>query len=116
MHSRLVAICYARPMYRVALLVGILGFAACGGSARGPAWPKLTVAETDGGESLAPRKAASFSIEEAEDEVVVEVTPEPAKVKPEIKASETPKGATSTPTTAPDLVITTEEIVIEIEN
>jgi len=102
-------------MYRVALLVGILGFAACGGSARGPAWPKLTVAETDGGESLAPRKAAA--IEEVDDDVtVVEVTPEPAKPKPETKASETPKGATPTPTTAPDLVITTEEIVIEIED
>jgi len=100
-------------------LLALVLLAACG-SARptsGPAWPKAAAKETDGGESLAPRaKAASVAaIEEDSDE---EVAPTTTTDKPAEKAA-TPEGVKATTpeaATPPEITITTEEIVIEIDD
>ncbi len=106
-------------MRLVAALVIVLS--ACGAKATtgGPAWPKAADKETDGGESLAPRaKAASVAAVEAADEAESDATPEadkpaaPGEAKPE-----TPKPATPGATQAPEeITITTEDIVIEIDD
>ena len=106
-------------MVRYALLAGML-LAACGGSrGGGPAWPGSSPADTDGGESLAPRQASAVAaIEEAED-----ATPSPAvaivvPITPAAPAGAAkPDKPTSPETPAPkDDVLTTEEIIIEIED
>jgi hypothetical protein len=107
-------------MLRSVLLAGIL-LAACGGRHAGePAWPKAHATESDGGESLAPRQASAVAaIEEAED-----TTPSasslaapsvPSGSTPAVKSekSEKPASESSTPK---DEVITTEEIIIEIDD
>jgi hypothetical protein len=105
----------ARAGALIALLVG------CGGSRdRGPAWPKPHASETDGGESLASRQASSVAaIEEADDATPAPATPAPAggavapaaapAGKPDKPASDAP------PPKEPD-VLTTEDIIIEIED
>lgn len=89
--------------------------AACGGSrAGGPAWPQARAAETDGGESLAPRQpSAVAAIEEAED-----ATPSPATaaVTPATPAAKPDKPSSPETPAAKDEVLTTEEIIIEIED
>jgi hypothetical protein len=95
-------------------VAALLLLVACSGSARGPAWPKERVPETDGGESIAPRPSTVTLSDADEDEVevddtkpdIVEISDDP---KPETQIGVTPPGDT------PDEVpITTEEIVIEI--
>lgn len=104
---------------RRALLLVIL-IAGCGArSASGPAWPKMTEKETDGGESLAPRTAAASVVGAAADDdddedVKVEATT-PAADKPAAATGDKPAAATATPTT-PEETITVEEIVIEIDD
>ena len=96
------------------LLLSVL-MAACGGSAKaGPAWPKQAEKEVDGGESLEPRTASAVAaVEEDDDEEVVEEKPvEKAVEKP---AAVEVKPATPAPT-PPAEPITTEEIVIEIDD
>jgi hypothetical protein len=89
----------------------------------GPAWPRPRAAETDGGESLAPREAARAISAAVEDE-----RPERAGEKP----AETPQAAASAGATAdksdkPDKPaagtvtvteepITAEDIVIEVDD
>ena len=104
---------------RAVLLVLLL--AACGGSSRGPAWPKERTVEAaeDGGESIAPRPSTAALVE-ADDEEEIEldlpvVEPKPDAKKDE-KKPETPTGVTPTGTTPEEPIITTEEIVIEIED
>jgi hypothetical protein len=101
---------------RRALLLVIL-IAGCGArSSSGPAWPKMTEKETDGGESLAPRSGAtSVAAASDDDDDDVKVVPAAAADKP---AAAVDKPATvGTPTvTAPDDPITVEEIVIEIDD
>jgi hypothetical protein len=108
-------------MVRHAWLAGVLALAlaACGGSReRGPAWPKPSPSETDGGESLAPRQASSVAaIEESDDEAPSDATPSApaptapaaATTAPAVKPAETP------PPSEPD-PLTTEEIIIEIDD
>ena len=104
---------------RLALAVFFL--AACGAkAATGPAWPKMAEREADGGESLAPRAKAS-AVAAASDDDDDEPAPAPVAAKPAATAKaepEPPKPATTTaPTQAPDdVVITTEELVIEIDD
>ncbi len=102
-------------MRRALLLVVLI--AGCGArSSSGPAWPKMTEKETDGGESLAPRTATSVVAAAADDDDDdVKIVATPATDKP---AATTDKPATvGTPTvTAPDDPITVEEIVIEIDD
>ncbi len=88
--------------------------AACSGARAGePAWPKSHVAEVDGGESLAPRPktqiAAAVAISDDKTPAVVE-----APVVPVVAPA--PGSAAVIPTTvAPEDVITTEEMVIEVD-
>lgn len=111
-------------MLRKAVLAGVLVslLAACGGSRdRGPAWPKLHESETDGGESLAPRQQSSVAaIEDADDATPAADAPAaPASAaaapaaapagKPDKPAADAP------PPKEPD-VLTTEDVIIEIED
>jgi hypothetical protein len=110
-------------MARAVLVLGLLTslMAACSARSAGPAWPKQTFPDDDGGESLAPRDAITTALEDEEDDAV-EVKPDktekPAKDqpdkadKPAETTAETPKGTTPV---VPEDVITTEDIVIEIE-
>ena len=97
------------------LLISVL-VAACGRSAGArPAWPKQSEKEVDGGESLEPRTASAVAAVEEDDdeEEVVEVK---AVEKPvEKPAAVEVKPPTPAPAATPE-PITTEEIVIEIED
>ncbi|MBA3818774.1 MAG: hypothetical protein H0X17_07775 [Deltaproteobacteria bacterium] len=102
-------------------VISLLLTAACGGaSAAKPAWPKQTEPDDDGGESLAPRREAVATVDQADDadkpavadKPAATPTEKPAAAKPDEAKPETP----ATPTPAEDIVITTEEIVIEIED
>lgn len=107
---------------RLGLLVIALAACSAGGaSSAGPAWPKPTVRELDGGESLAPRAAARAIAAIVEDEGPAD---EAASDQPAAPAgsgagsSSTDKPTATTPEATPpaDEPITTEEIVIEIED
>ena len=84
----------------------------------GPAWPKQAHSDKDGGESLAPHesKQLNVAIEKSDDDV----KPEPAKV--EAKPVAAPAADAGAPATAPSVTqpteetITTEDIVIEIDD
>ena len=105
-----------RSAARFRILGGVLGgglvVSACSTSTtNGPAWPKPHLRDRDGGESLAPHVARAIAAREVEVE-----TPQ---------ASSSPQAAAliteiATPivvpiVSAPEDVITTEDIVIEIE-
>jgi hypothetical protein len=106
-------------MLRTALLACLL--AACGGSRdRGPAWPKPSPSETDGGETLEPRQASAVAaIEDAEDATPSAGAPAATTTTPAATPAATPartdRPASETPAREPD-VLTTEDIVIEIED
>jgi hypothetical protein len=107
------------------IAVGISGaLAGCGGAAaeRGPAWPKAAASETDGGESLAPRLPSSVAaIEEAVDATSgagAAPTKEPgaATAPPVAAPGARPDRPAETPAPkAPD-ILTTEDIIIEIDD
>src|SRR5687768_7566112 len=101
---------------RAVLLVVLL--AACGGSSRGPAWPKERVVEDDGGESIAPRPSTAALAEDEEEEIELDLPVVETKVeaKKDEKKPETPTGVTPVGTTPEEPILTTEEIVIEIED
>jgi hypothetical protein len=103
-------------LVRRALLVILL--AACSAPAsRGPAWPKLADREVDGGESLAPHTASTVEgvVEVSEDtEEDGEAEDKPAAAAP--AKAETPTGAASGSSATPEEPITTEDIVIEVED
>lgn len=104
-------------MLRLALLIGLV--TACGGGSKGPAWPKSAGDETDGGESLAP-KPGSVAINAAaaddDDDIVVEKPAEkPAAAKP--AGDDTAPARPTTPTiTAPEDIINTDDLIIEIDD
>lgn len=112
------ATCYAGRMRRLAILIGLVT-AACGSTTRGPAWPKSASDGPDGGESIAP-KPGSVMIsanepEEADDDVVEVASDKPASSKP--AASEDKSSDSTTPTiTAPEEIINTDDLVIEIDD
>jgi hypothetical protein len=98
----------------VGVLSAVLLAAACGGrSTAVPAWPKQSDKEVDGGESLEPRTASAIAAVEDEKEDVVEAKPVEKPAEPPAAVEPTP--STPTPPTPPEESITTEEIVIEIE-
>ncbi len=106
------------------LVLAVFVLAACTSKpSAAPAWPKhdATIVdgkEGDGGESIEPRAKAS-AVAKADDEATVVAATPAAADKPATPAktdAETPKPATPGATQAPDdIVITTEEIVIEID-
>jgi hypothetical protein len=100
-------------MVRFVVLAALL--VACGGSrSHTPAWPKASAHDSDGGESLAPRVAGSVAAIEQADEIKPDDKP---VVKPDAPA-ETSVGIKPVvpATTKPDDVITTEDIIIEIDD
>jgi len=97
-------------------------FALClgcsGGRGHDPAWPKLTVKDTDGGESLAPRTATTVSASERSTDTS-DSKPEPSESKaaaPEKPASSDTPASSAPEKSSPDEPITTEDIVIEIDD
>jgi hypothetical protein len=102
-------------MLRFALLISLL--TACGGSAKGPSWPKSAGDGPDGGESLAP-KPGSVAVSAAADDVddiVIDKPAEKPALKTDDKPAESPRPTVPT-VTAPDDVINTEDLVIEIDD
>lgn len=103
-------------------LLVIALIAACGGTrVSGPAWPKQTDPDEDGGHSLAPLAPAAATVEASDDEEPEKPDAEPveAEAKPEAEpeTTEDATAATETPeSTADEIIITTEEIVIEVED
>jgi hypothetical protein len=103
-------------MLRLALLIGFL--TACGGSSKGPTWPKASTSDgSDGGESLAPKPGSvAVSSSDDDDDIVIE---KPAD-KPAVKATEDKPAESPRPTaptvTAPDDIINTDDLVIEIDD
>ena len=106
---------------RFGLLFGLclgLGLGCSGGRGHDPAWPKQTVKDTDGGESLAPRTATTVSASERSSDTT-ESKPDVGESKPAAidkpAASDAP--APSSPSSSqPDEPVTTEDIVIEIDD
>src|SRR5262249_3837241 len=103
--------------FRRVLLATVL--AGCAAHATtGPAWPKTSEPDKDGGESLAPHesKQVTVAIEKSEDET----KPTPAPAAAPVIAPATEGGVA--PAIAPSISapieesITTEEIVIEIND
>jgi hypothetical protein len=96
----------------------VVALAGCAShAANGPAWPKQHEAEADGGESLAPHTArAVVAAEKAEEEPA-----KPAATSAAPAAAPEKKEAGAAPAVAPanatiDETITTEDIVIEIDD
>lgn len=107
-------------MLRLAISVVLL--AACGSSAKGPAWPKLSEAETDGGESLAPQKVSPLAASEAADDDDDDKETDAAETSDD-KSSDKSDDASddsdtsTTPTvTAPEEVINLDDLTIEIDD
>jgi hypothetical protein len=102
------------------IVASIAALAACGAPREaGPAWPRPRAAETDGGESLAPRGASSIAaIEDAED--ATPTAPASASGSTGPAAAPAPPGPrTERPAEPPAReleVLTTEEIVIEVDD
>ena len=98
-------------------LVALLGCSAHHATA--PAWPKLHEAEKDGGESLAPHAAHAGSVAAVEKSGDDDAKPAAATAGPAAPAAS--KDAASPTGTAPtmiqeDVPVTTEDIIIEIDD
>lgn len=102
------------------LVLAVLLLTACSSKASsGPAWPKMTDKEVDGGESLAPRaKASAVAAKSDDDDKPAAAADKPAAAATPKTDAETPKPATTTGSTQvpADIIITTEEIIIEIDD
>ncbi len=101
---------------RLALLV--IALSACVPHGGGdPAWPKQHTAEADGGESLAPHEGAKTIAAAVEEDDKPADKPAAAVDKP---AAATPaaaeKPAEKPATEKPEDPMTTEEIIIEVED
>ena len=95
---------------------------ACGAKrSSGPAWPKMTEKESDGGESIAPRPGASAvaAVEASADAKSDDDKPadtKPAEKTDDEDGDEDASEAAASPDLDRELIITTDEIVIEIED
>ena len=103
-------------MRRILVVVALAGCA--GRAATGPAWPRASARADDGGESLAPHQTheVATSIEKAEDETKPSATP---VIAPVIAPSAQVGGTVApvaTPAASSDEPITTEDIVIEVDD
>jgi len=98
----------------------VIALAACSSSATaGSMWPKPRPHEVDGGESLAPRPAARAITALVEDERAAERPADKpaATAVPAARGATPDKPAADKPvTTTPEEPITTDDIVIEIED
>ncbi|HEY5920183.1 MAG TPA: hypothetical protein VIV11_00875 [Kofleriaceae bacterium] len=100
-------------------LLLVLVVAACGApKATGPKWPEPSKTADDGGESIEPHPSATYAaaIEKSAD---TDEKPAEATVATPAAAASDDKPATATPSISQpviDEVITTEEIIIEIED
>lgn len=103
-------------MLRLAIALALI--AACGGSSRGPAWPKSADHETDGGESLAPKpgSVAVNASSDDDDEVVATPAEKPAAKAPADETKPDSPRPTAPTVTAPDDVINTDDLIIEIDD
>lgn len=103
-------------MARLLAAFALTTLVACGaGHDRGPAWPKRTDPEVDGGESLAPRTTSFVAAKESEKETKSDDKVEEKAA--DTKAADKPAADAKTTTiTAPDDVIIIDDIVIEIED
>jgi hypothetical protein len=106
-------------MRRLLFLVAISGCASHAASSS-PAWPKPSHGEEDGGESIAPRSSrpVAVAIEKSDEEPAapaVAPTPVPAAATP-AKKDVVGTPAVTAPTGAVEETITTEDIVIEIDD
>jgi hypothetical protein len=105
---------------RLGLLV--IALAACSSAAAaGPSWPKATVREVDGGESLAPRAAARAIVAIVEDDKPADKAaadkPAPSAPGSTTGSPTADKPAVTTPAAVPpEDPIMIEDIVIEIED
>jgi len=87
----------------------------------GPAWPRTADRESDGGESLAPRAAARAIAAISEDDRVADrAADKPAAAASSAAASASASSAAETPAVSgsvsvSDEALTTEEIVIEVD-
>lgn len=102
-------------MGRLVLVLALVGCTHAASTS--PAWPKSAARDKDGGESLAPHesKAISVAVEKSEVETKPETKPEVKPVVPVTEGGAAP--ATAPAVTAPtDETITTEDIIIEIDD
>lgn len=102
------------------LFVLFVVLSACGAKRSAPAWPKMTEKEVDGGESLAPKPSAVATADKDDDEDdAVEAKPaektEKADAKPADKTETKPADTKPDAKPSEEVIITTEEIVIEID-
>ena len=97
--------------------------AGCGGTrATGPAWPKLSEPEADGGHSIAPEQPSVASAIESKPDRATDAEPaakpEPAtaaSAAEDADASDEPAASSTESEDGDEIIITTEEIVIEID-
>jgi hypothetical protein len=104
-------------MLRLASLV--IALAACSSAApTGPAWPKPTAHDSDGGEALAPRAAAKAISAIAEEDKPADraAADKPAAAAPASSPTDKPAAATPATVTPAEDPTTTEDIVIEIDD
>ena len=105
-------------MRRLLLAVALVGCARS--AATGPAWPKpvATDADKDGGESLAPHvsNSAVTAIEKSDDDVKPAAVEAPAPRASTPAAAATAAPAADTPRAPVEETITTEDIIIEIDD
>jgi hypothetical protein len=103
-------------MRRLLLALALIG---CGNAkASGPKWPEPSTTAEDGGESIAPRPSATYAVvaEKAAETEEAKPTPTATEAKPAAAATDDKPAATPTTTAPAEEVITTEEIVIEIDD
>jgi hypothetical protein len=103
-------------MRRLLLVVALVG---CGHSkASGPAWPEPSKTADDGGESIAPQPSATYAAVVEKSADVEEAKPATTEAAKPVAATEDKPATTAPATTTPatDEVITTEEIIIEIDD
>jgi hypothetical protein len=85
----------------------------------GPAWPKQAKVDKDGGESLAPHesKQTAVALEKEDDAPAPVTTPKPAAAVP-APAVDVGTAAAATPAMSSTVedAITTEDIIIEIDD